>query len=84
MDVRTRQGRADVNAIAGKVLTVYYLAHERDEQPWITIEVDFTAFKPNADGVTAGGAAAEPGPATASRAERQGRGVVERLQRLWP
>jgi hypothetical protein len=84
LNVRTRQGRADVAAVQGKLLTVYFLAHERDEQPWITIEVDFTNFKPQSDDVQGGGAATEPGPAQPPRAERRHSGAAERLKRLWP
>jgi hypothetical protein len=86
LNVRTRQGRADVAAVQGKLLTVYFLAHERDEQPWITIEVDFTDFKPNPDDVNAGAAATEPSATRANptRAERATRGALDRLQQLRP
>jgi hypothetical protein len=63
LNVRTRQGRADVAAVQGKLLTVYFLAHERDEQPWITIEVDFSDFKPGGADAPAGAGAAEGRPA---------------------
>ena len=37
LTVNTRQGKADVAAVRGQLLTVHFLAHERDEAPWITI-----------------------------------------------
>ena len=77
LNVRTRQGRADVAAVQGKLLTVYFLAHERDDTPWITIEVDFSDYT--------AAAAAAPGPdpatATAEGPVRREPSVAERLQR---
>jgi hypothetical protein len=69
LSVRTRQGQADVAAVRGKLLTVYFLAHERDESPWVTIEVDFSDFKP---GVAEAGAApaADKSPAAAPERTR--------------
>lgn len=75
LNVSTRQGKADVAAVRGQLLTVHFLAHERDEAPWITIEVDFSkvaAAEPPAEAAASG--AGTP-PERASAAER-------RLQRL--
>jgi len=36
----------DVNKVAGKVLTVYYLVSAIDAAPFFTVEVDFTDVKP--------------------------------------
>ncbi len=78
LNVRTRQGQADVAAVQGKLLTVYFLAHERDEQPWITIEVDFTDFKVQAHDVRAG-VAAEPGTTLPRRHAPSGRRAARSL-----
>jgi hypothetical protein len=43
----------DVNKVAGKVLTVYYLATPIDAQPLFTIEVDFTDVPSGAPGGSA-------------------------------
>jgi hypothetical protein len=69
LNVRTRQGRADVAAVQGKLLTVYFLAHERDEQPWVTIEVDFTDVVPS----VAAEPARNPGADVPGRGERPDR-----------
>lgn len=77
LNVRTRQGRADVAAVQGKLLTMYFLAHERDDAPWITIEVDFSDY-------TAAAAAApgqDPATAPAEGPVRREPSVAERLQR---
>lgn len=84
LNVRTRQGQADVAAVRGKLLTVYFLAHERDEAPWITIEVDFSDH--------AAPAAAAPAPASApaeanaraepSAGDKLQRAATERLSRV--
>lgn len=81
LQVGTRQGKADVAALRGQVLTTYFLAHERDETPWITIEVDFTAWASDQPA-----AAAEPAPASEpatrdSAAERRARQARERAER---
>jgi hypothetical protein len=46
----------DVNKVAGKVLTAYYLANKLDAQPFLTIEVDFTdvPLAPTTSGKKAG------------------------------
>jgi hypothetical protein len=36
----------DVNKVAGKVLTVYYLASPIDAEPFLTVEVDYTGVQP--------------------------------------
>jgi hypothetical protein len=88
LSVRTRQGKADVAAVQGKLLTVYFLAHERDDTPWITIEVDFSDYAAGAAQGQAQAQAATPadGPARQepSAAERLQRAAGERLQRLRP
>lgn len=38
----------DVNKVAGKVLTVYYLVSPIDANPFLTVEVDFTGVQPGA------------------------------------
>jgi hypothetical protein len=38
----------DVNKVAGKVLTVYYLASPIDAEPFLTVEVDFTGVQSGA------------------------------------
>ncbi|MBL8302978.1 MAG: hypothetical protein JNM26_09425 [Ideonella sp.] len=90
LNVRTRQGKADVAAVQGKLLTVYFLAHERDEAPWITIEVDFSDYAADAaagqaKAATAGTTPVEPptGPEP-SAAEKLRRAATERLPRLRP
>ena len=92
LTVRTRQGKADVAAVQGKLLTVYYLAHERDESPWITIEVDFSDYAVGAATGQATATATEPAAPPAetptraepSAAERLQRAASERLPRLRP
>lgn len=90
LNVRTRQGKADVAAVQGKLLTVYFLAHERDESPWITIEVDFSDYASDAAAgqTTAATAATTPTEAPTrpepSAAEKLQRAVSERLPRLRP
>jgi hypothetical protein len=90
LNVRTRQGKADVAAVQGKLLTVYFLAHERDESPWITIEVDFSDFAAGAAAGQATAAPAAPPPTEAptrpepSAAEKLQRAATERLPRLRP
>ncbi len=89
LNVGTRQGRADVAALRGQLLTTYFLAHERDEAPWITIEVDFSDY---AGGAAGGQAQATPAPAPAegparsepTAAEKLQRAASERLPRLRP
>jgi hypothetical protein len=92
LNVRTRQGKADVAAVQGKLLTVYFLAHERDDTPWITIEVDFSDYAAGA----AAGQAQSPTATTAtapaeaptrqepSAAEKLQRAATERLPRIRP
>lgn len=88
LNVRTRQGKADVAAVQGKLLTVYFLAHERDESPWITIEVDFSDYAADAPAGQAAGAAATPAEDPTrpepSAAEKLRRAATERLPRLRP
>jgi hypothetical protein len=38
----------DVNKVAGKVLTIYYLVSPIDANPFLTVEVDFTEVQPGA------------------------------------
>ncbi len=94
LNVGTRQGRADVAAVRGKLLTVHFLAHERDESPWITIEVDFSEYAGGAAsaGTAAQSSATAPAAAPAeapartepTAAEKLQRAATERLPRLRP
>ncbi len=93
LNVGTRQGKADVAAVRGQLLTTYFLAHERDEAPWITIEVDFSDYAAGgAAGGAAGQAQAAPAPAATeapvrsepTAAEKLQRAASERLSRLRP
>jgi len=81
LQVGTRQGKADVAALRGQLLTVHFLAHERDDTPWITLEVDFTAW------ASEPAAATEPAPASGppvreSAAERRAQQARERAKAL--
>lgn len=84
LNVRTRQGKADVAAVQGKLLTVYFLAHERDDTPWITIEVDFSAFPAAASAAEAPSTAPTPGTptATATAAPSPSDRARERAERI--
>lgn len=42
----------DVNKVAGKVLTVYYLVSPIDSNPFLTVEVDYTGVQPGATTAT--------------------------------
>lgn len=90
LNVRTRQGKADVAAVQGKLLTVYFLAHERDDTPWITIEVDFSdyaagaAADPATAATTASNSTEAPTRPEPSAAEKLQRAAMERLPRLRP
>lgn len=82
LQVGTRQGKADVAALRGQVLTVYFLAHERDEAPWITIEVDFTAWPAEQAAATAEAAPAAEPPPRESAAERRAQQARERAKAM--
>jgi hypothetical protein len=59
----------DVNKVAGKALTVYYLASPIDAEPVLTVEVDFTGVQSGSlSGATKPGAASEASSATAQKA----------------
>jgi hypothetical protein len=86
LTVGTRQGKADVAAVRGQLLTTYFLAHERDETPWITIEVDFSEYGAAATtaaatpAAEAGASAPATPPARASAAERRLQMLQERAR----
>lgn len=84
LNVGTRQGKADVAAVRGKLLTVYFLAHERDDTPWITIEVDFSDYAAGAAAGQAQSPTEAPARAEPSAAERLQRAATERLPRIRP
>jgi hypothetical protein len=59
----------DVNKVAGKVLTVYYLASPIDAEPFLTVEVDFTGVQPGSlSSATKPGASSEASAANGQKA----------------
>ncbi len=59
----------DVNKVAGKVLTIYYLVNPIDAEPFLTVEVDFTDVQPGSlSGATKPSALSEASAANAQKA----------------
>lgn len=74
----------DVNKVAGKVLTIYYLVSAIDATPFFTVEVDFTDVKPSTESKPAGKSAANDGSSSAAqlrdRADAQKQASDERAE----
>lgn len=75
----------DVNKVAGKVLTIYYLVSAIDATPFFTVEVDFTDVKPSTDSKPAGKSAASDSSVNAAqhrsdRADAQKQASDERAE----